>query len=255
MINTVSNIEAWSTTWQLRINPDKSTLLQFGRASYDRHQYVICNKPIIPSNRVRDLGILYDSKLCFYDYIDEIVTRAFQRVNLLFRAFISGNVLILTRAYITYVRPILEYCTYIWSPFQIYLIEKIERVQRYFSRRVLRQTKLNYHDRLHVLNLESLELRRIKCDLKLCYKIVKGLCDLDCKDFFTFAPYSNTRGHNFKLSGSVCKNNWLFNFFTNRIISYWNFLPAEVVNAESFGIFSAKLNSVDLSKFCILGRA
>ena len=75
LINTVSNIEAWSTTWQLRINPDKSTLLQFGRASYDRHQYVICNRPIIPSNRVRDLGILYDSKLCFYDYIDEIVTR------------------------------------------------------------------------------------------------------------------------------------------------------------------------------------
>ena len=33
LINTVSNIEAWSTTWQLRINPGKSTLLQFGRAS------------------------------------------------------------------------------------------------------------------------------------------------------------------------------------------------------------------------------
>ena len=128
-------------------------------------------------------------------------------------------------------------------------------MQRYFSRRVLRQTKLNYHDRLHVLNLESLELRRIKCDIKLCYKIVRGLCDLDCNDFFTFAPYSNTRGHNFKLSGPVCKNNWLLNFFTNRVISYWNFLPAEVVNAESFGTFNAKLNSVDLSKFCILGRA
>ena len=70
------------------------------------------------------------------------------------------------------------------------------------------------------------------------------MCDLDCDDFFfTLAPYSNTRGHNLKLIGSVCKNNWLFNFFTNRIVSYWNFLPAEVVNAESFKIFSVKLNS------------
>ena len=86
-------------------------------------------------------------------------------------------------------------------------------------------------------------------------QIVRGLCDLDCNEFFTFAHYSNTRGHNFKLSGPVCKNNWLFNFFTNRVISYWNFLPAEVVNAESFGTFNAKLNSVDLRKFCILGRA
>ena len=62
------------------------------------------------------------------------------------------------------------------TPFQIYLIEKIERVQ----------TKLKYHERLHVLNLESLELRRIKIVLKLCYKIVKGFCYLDCRDFFYF---------------------------------------------------------------------
>ena len=74
--------------------------------------------------------------------IEDIVTKAFQRVNLLFRSFISANVLILSKAYITYVRPLLEYCTYIWSLFQIYLIERIERVQRYFSRRVLCRSRL-----------------------------------------------------------------------------------------------------------------
>ena len=137
IINTVGNIERWSSLWQLRINPEKSILLQVGSVPLGQAQYSICNQVILPSKHVRDLGILYDSKLCFNEYIAEIVARAFQRVNLLFRFFISGNVLILTKAYITYVRPLLEYYTYLWSPYQHYFIDKIERVQRYFSRRVL----------------------------------------------------------------------------------------------------------------------
>ena len=45
--------------------------------------------------------------------------------NLLLRSLISWNVLILTRAYITYVRPLLEYCTYLWSP--VSLSELLDR--------------------------------------------------------------------------------------------------------------------------------
>ena len=114
--NTLKNIESWSHKWQLLINPEKSLLMQFGSSKHDRPMYFICDKLIAPSDRIRDLGITYDSKLCFHDYINEIVGRAYQRVNLLFRSFVSQNVSILTRAFLTYVRPILEYCTSIWSP-------------------------------------------------------------------------------------------------------------------------------------------
>ena len=124
LTNTITNIENWSRLWQLAINPDKSLLLQVGNGHLDRQKYLICNTLIPPSTHIRDLGILYNSKLCFHDYIDEIVGKAYQRINLLFRSFVSGNVCILTRAYITYVRPLLEYCSFIWSPYQICYIEK-----------------------------------------------------------------------------------------------------------------------------------
>ena len=138
---------------------------------------------------------------------NEIVGRAYQRVNLLFRSFVSQNVSILTRAFLTYVRPILEFCTSIWSPHQSYLIDKIERVQRYFTRRVLFRTKFSYIERLQILNLELVEARRIKSDLKLCFKIVNGLCDFDVDAFFKFAPQTSvTRGHN--------KKNWLIQSVT-----------------------------------------
>ena len=107
---------------------------------------------------------------------------------MLFRSFESRNVSILSKAFLTYVRPLLEYCSPIWYPHQSYLIDKIERVQRYFTRRVLFRTKLSYMERLQILNLELLEARRIKSDLKLCFKIINGLCDLDVDAFFQICP-------------------------------------------------------------------
>jgi hypothetical protein len=39
---------------------------------------------------------------------------------------------ILMKAYCTYVRPRLEYCSSVWSPHLKYLIDKIENVLRFF---------------------------------------------------------------------------------------------------------------------------
>ena len=224
----------------MAINPDKSLLLRVGDNKRDERNYLICNKSISPSVSIRDLGITYNSKLNFHDYIDEIVGKAFQRTNLLFRSFISGNISILTRAFITYVRPLVEYCSFIWSPHQISYIDKIERIQRYFTRRVLNRNGLLYTERLLLLNLESLEIRRIKSDLKMCYKIFfNGLCDLDVTKFCLFAPISSvTRGHNKKLIKPICHSNWQLNFFSSRVVNYWNSLPPEFVNAKSIGSFS-----------------
>ena len=113
------------------------------------------NKLIPPSDSIRDLGITNNSKLNLLEYIDEIVSRAFQRTYLLFRSFVSGNISILTRAFITYVRPLVEYCSFIWSQHQIHYIDKIERIQRYFTRRALKCVGLSYVYRLLILNLES----------------------------------------------------------------------------------------------------
>ena len=249
--NSLRNIEIWSNQWQLLINPDKCMLLHVGKRLPTRREYFICNKLIPPSDVIRDLGITYNSKLSFHDYIDEIVSKAFQRINLLFRSFISGNISILTRAFITYVRPLVEYCSYIWSPYQLYLIQKVERVQKYFTRRALHGTGLHYKERLQVLNLESLEIRRIKSDIKLCFKIVNGLCDLDPSEFFELLPQSSvTRGHSMKLIKPICYTNCQLNFFSSRVVNYWNSLPPDIVNAVSFGSFVNKLKSQDLSVFC-----
>ncbi len=72
--------------------------------------------------------------------------------------------------YTWYVRPVLESDTQIWSPIQKGNIDRIESVQRYFTRRVIGPENLSY-DRLDRLNLESHESRRIKLDLMLFFSL------------------------------------------------------------------------------------
>ena len=70
-------------------------------------------------------------------------------------------------------------------------------MQRYFTRRLFPLSTLSYRERLSVLDLESLELRRLKCDLKVYFQIINGLTVLDIAQFFCFptepVPYQRAQ--------------------------------------------------------------
>ena len=58
---------------------------------------------------------------------------------------------------------------------------------------------LSYDDRLKLLNLERLEICRLRFDLLCCYKIIFGLMRIDREAFFELRTISCTRGHPYKL--------------------------------------------------------
>ena len=87
-----------------------------------------------------------------------------------------------------------------WSPFNTRLITKLESVQRRLTKCLSGMSSFSYSERLHLLNLDSLEMRRHRADLILCVKMLKGFVDGDASDFFErVAPDSVTRGHRYKL--------------------------------------------------------
>ena len=60
---------------------------------------------------------------------------------------------LLVRAFIVYVRPIVEYNSVIWSPVAKHDIELVEKVQRRFTKRLRGLRNLSYCDRLTELGL------------------------------------------------------------------------------------------------------
>ena len=108
-------------------------------------------------------------------HIAKIVTKAHRRANLIIRGFMSRDTSSLVNAFNVYVRPVLEYCSVVWCPYPMKDIIALEGVQRRFTKRLPGMKSLTYHQRLTKLDLESLELRRIRADLIFAYKLIFGL--------------------------------------------------------------------------------
>ena len=72
----------------------------------------------------------------------------------------------------------MEYASSVWSPHFIKYINSIENVQPHFTKRISSVTELSYVERLAVMDLEPLELRRIKTDLTMYFKIYNNLSTL-----------------------------------------------------------------------------
>jgi len=56
-----------------------------------------------------------------------------------------------------------------------------------------------YEDKQEKENKRTLEIRRLKMDLIMLFKITHNLVALDFRSFFGLTNYTSTRGHNCKL--------------------------------------------------------
>jgi hypothetical protein len=104
---------------------------------------------------------------------------------------------------------------------------------------------MNYPSRLQFLKLELLESRRIKADLLLCFKIVKGFVDLQFDDFFAMSTATMTRGHTFKLQLPRRNTDIRAQSFSVRVVPFWNDLSQECVDSPTVASFKAHLRSVN----------
>jgi hypothetical protein len=203
---------------------------------------------------VCDLGINIDEKLNFSTHIDIIRRKAHTRANLILRCFLSKNCDSLVKAFKVYVRPLIEYCTIIWSPVLIKHINAIENIQRQFTKRLPGLTNLSYAERLSALNLESLEVRRLRFDLTFMYKLMFGLSVLDKNVYFQ--PRNSIislRGHDYCISVQRCNRTaQRRNFITSRICNVWNNLPADSTNFSNIRVFKRSVTNGYLSRHCIV---
>ena len=97
---------------------------------------------------------------------------------------------------------------------------------------------MQYSERLACLNLESLQISWLKCDLLSCYKIIHNEITTLSDDFLVFSDFTRTRGHCYKLFNCCSLVNAHRYFFSNRITEIWNALPCGVVQASSFNVLS-----------------
>ena len=243
-------IHNWSDIWQLPISYSKCNIMELGKTASNT-VFNFSKNDIAKLSVITDLGILFETNLKFQGHINLIITKANQRSFLISRSFLSKSRSNLTRAYKVYVRPLVEYASSVWSPTQINQIIALEKLQKKFTKRLPGLQSMPYKERLSALNLQTLEHRRLICDLVLCFTIVHGYSPLLFSDFFTLLANKVTRGHPLRISPPLLKSNFHKSSFRYRVVAPWNSLPESIVTAGNVGLFKRLVLKHDLSKFLI----
>ena len=158
------------------------------------------------------------------------------------------------KAYKTYIRPIFDYASNAWSPYHLKYINAIERVQRNFTKRIPSLSNLSYAERLAMLDLETLECRRLKADLTMYYKIINNLTVFNSSTYFEFNVHvRDTRlaadSNSYCINKPFCWTSCFQNDFFQRCILCWNSLPNTVVQSSCLKLFKSELNKINLSDF------
>jgi len=114
-------VNSWAASWQLTVSVEKCFVLNIGNVIIQPR--ISINGRLLPTVlSCRDLGITVSRDLSPSAHISGITVKAHQRANLIFRSFVSRDVSLLLRAYLTYVRPLVECNSVVWSPWPGWLV-------------------------------------------------------------------------------------------------------------------------------------
>ena len=240
----LNSLDNWTVKWQMGYNLVKCKGMRLGSRAAEKEYHLRCpdGSPhkLEMVKKEKDLGVIMDSGLNFEPQINNMVKIANSVLGTIKRTFSTLNRTTFTLLYKSLVRSHLEYGQEIWSPWRKSQMEKLEKVQRRATKLVASIRHLPYKDRLRKLKLPSLGHRRLRGDIILMYKMVRGLLKTSLE--IPYSPNPNLRGHSFKLETGRYNTQARRHFFTNRIVGEWNKLPEEVINALTMDQFKSRLD-------------
>ena len=228
----------------MAFHPDKCSAIRISRSrklapmNYTLKGHVLQNE-----DYTRYLGVELQSNLSWNRHIDQTVKKANSMLGFLRRNLRVSNESTKTSAYRSMVRPLLEYCSTVWSPYTQEHIQKIEMVQR----RAARYVTNRYHitssvtSMLGYLEWETLESRRTKNQLVMFFKIIHGLIDIPTERYLTPASTRTRSHHSLKYRQIPTSSDYhKYSFFPNTVC-LWNPLPANVAEAPGLVPFKREL--------------
>ena len=126
---------------------------------------------ILPSNKVKDLGVHLSPDLRWATQVSEAVQSANKMANWVISVFTDRSKVVMLTLFKTMVRSRLEYSCPVWNPSLMADIKKLESSQRAFTRHISGCYGLSYWQRLKFLDLMSLQRRRERYTIMHVWKI------------------------------------------------------------------------------------
>ncbi len=236
-------LETWSLSWGLQLAVPKCQVLYLGRTN-PRRMYNLFGEELKVASSVRDLGVTISEDLSWYAHITGIVSKASNCANAILKSFHYVDFKLLAKAFIIYIRPILESACAVWGPHLKQDKQLVESVQRKFTKKLFLKCGIqsaSYEDRLRVLGWDSLEYRRGCADLVLMFHILKGHTEGADDLVRLHAPHMGLRGNRTRITCDRPRLDVRKYFFCTRIVDKWNALDIDISVFKTAKQFAAYL--------------
>ena len=230
----LTKLAAWEQKWGMAFHPDKCSTIRISRSRNSiTTDYTLKGHTLTTEDYTKYLGVELQSTFSWNRHIDQTVKKANSMVGFLRRNLRVSSEANKTSAYYSMVRPLLEYCSTVWSPYTKEYIQKIEMVQR-----------SSVTSMLDHLEWETLESRRTKNQLIMFFKIVHGLVDIPADKYLTPASTRTRSRHSLKYRQIPTSSDYYKHSFFPQTVCLWNSLPAKVAEAASLVPFKPELSTV-----------
>lgn len=248
-------IEEWCQTWQMTVNVNKTKLVSFTRSqSPSLFSYQLNDTIIDPCTSYKYLGVHLTCDLSWATHINFILSKAKSSLGYLRRNLKLASPEIKQLSYITFVRSRLEYASSVWSPWQHYLVMKLEAIQN----RALRFIFSDYSRFTSVTglrskaNLHTLSFRRILSRLALFHKLYYNNASIRASLFLPPHSISLRHDNSRKVRPIFSSTVSFYNSYLPMTIKDWNKLPDSVVTETNSDRFAEELiNYLELTNMSI----
>ena len=134
------------------------------------------------------------NNLKWSEQVNSTVNKASRILGLIKRTVGSSNTVVFAKLYKALVRPILEYASPVWSPYQVKEVKALEGIQRRASRLALQQKRgeMPYEQHCKHLKWDTLEKRRVYLSLVERYKTVFNINGITFAEIFEFKHTKKT---------------------------------------------------------------
>ena len=244
--NDLKSLEKWEKDWKMEFNPSKCNSISFTRLRNPIvHSYTLHDVTLEAARSVKYLGVHLAANLGWGEHTQNVVSKANRSLGMVRRNLKVAPTQIKAQAYLTLVRPHLEYSCTVWDPHTKHDCDRLEAVQRRAARFCTRDFRRlsSPTEMIALLGWTELAKRREQARLILMYKLCHSLLNINSSAYLTPVTRPTRHSHAYTFQRPQATKTYHALSFFPRTIQQWNGLPASLVSSPSVEAFSAGLRA------------